>query len=134
MQAVLKNSSISNREEMVKQMQEMSQPNPQQQQMQQNSVMLDMRVKNADANLKEAQAEKARVDAQIAPVEAKARVISAVSNNLDENQEAVDFERRMKLADAMLKEKDIDSNERIAKMQVMSKLASSNQSNRASGM
>ena len=54
------------------------------------------------------------VEAQIAPEEARARVIAALSNNLNENNESADFERRVRLAEIMLKEKDIDSNERIA--------------------
>jgi hypothetical protein len=128
MQGILKNSSIANREEMLAEMAKMSQPNPEQQQMQQMAVQLDGALKQAEVQLKNAQsmkaqadAQKAQVEAQLAPDEMKARIIAAVSNNLDEDQEGVDFERRMKLADLLLKEKDIDSNERIAKMQVDSK-------------
>lgn len=117
MQAILKNSSVSDREALVEQMKQLSAPNPQQQQMQMQGVQLEMANKAADTKKKEAEAQKATVEAQIAPIEARARVISAVSNNLDEDQESVDFERRMRMADAMLKEKDIDSNERIAVMQ-----------------
>lgn len=118
MQGIVKNSSLTNREEMLEQMAKMSQPNPQQQQIQQQGVMLEMQKKQAEVQKLQAEAQKTTVEAQIAPVEAKARVISAVSNNLDEDKESVDFERRMKLAELMLKEKDIDSNQEIAKMQM----------------
>ena len=121
MQGVIKNSSLHNREEMLQAMQQMSQPNPQQQAMQQQAVMLEGRVKAAEAALKEAQAEKARVEAQLEPQVVKAKVLSALSNNLNEDNEGADFERRARIAELMLKEADIQSNERIAKMQVDAK-------------
>lgn len=121
MNGIISNSSISNREEMLEQMKKMSQPDPQQQQMQQQGVMLEMQSKQADIAKKQAEAQKATVEAQLMPEEMKARILSAVSNNLNEDNEGADFERRIKLADLMLKEKDIDSNERIAKMQVAKK-------------
>lgn len=43
-----------------------------------------------------------------------------MSNNLNEDDEGKDFERRVKLAELLLKEKDINSNENIAKMQMES--------------
>jgi hypothetical protein len=45
-------------------------------------------------------------------------VVQSASTNLDNGD---DFEKRLKLADLMLKEKDIDSNERIALAQMESK-------------
>ena len=89
--------------------------------MQQQAVMLEGRVKAAEAALKEAQAEKARVEAQLEPQVVKAKVLSALSNNLNEDNEGADFERRARIAELMLKEADIQSNERIAKMQVDAK-------------
>jgi len=71
----------------------------------------------------QAEAQKAMVEAQIAPEEARARVIAALSNNLNEDNETADFERRVRLAEIMLKEKDIDSNERIAMAQMQAKQA-----------
>ncbi len=119
MQGIIENSGLPRREQMLEQL---KQPNPEQQQIAQQMAQLEAMVKQADAMLKQAQAEKARVDAEIAPLEAKARVIAAVSQNLDEDQEGADFERRMKIAELMLKERDIESNERIAKTQTMAKV------------
>lgn len=118
MQGILKNSSLSHREQMIEQMTKANQPDPQVQQMQQQSAMLDMKVKNADATKKEAEAAKAQAEAEATPLEAKARMISALSNNLDDEQEGKDFEKRARIAELMLKEKDITSNENIAKMQM----------------
>lgn len=123
MSGIVKNSSLTNREEMLEQMKQLSQPNPEQQQMQQAHMQLDMQEKQADIAKKQAEAQKAQVEAQLAPAEVRAKIISAASNNLNEDNESADFERRMKLADLMLREKDIDSNERIAKMQIATKLS-----------
>lgn len=123
MQGIVQNSSLSNKEEMLEQMQKQSKPDPQQQQIQQQAMGLDMASKQADVQLKQAQAQKATVEAQIAPEEVKAKIIAALSTNLNQDNESADFERRMKLADLMLKEEDIRSNERIAKMQTASKNA-----------
>lgn len=122
MAGVVENSSLSNREEMLEQMKQMSQPNPQQQQLQMQSAQLDMQDKQADIAKKMAEAQKAHVEAQVAPEEARARIISALSNNLNEDNEGKDFERRIKLADLLLKEKDIDSNERIAMNQMRGRM------------
>jgi hypothetical protein len=118
MQGIIRNSSLNNREQMLEQMAKQSQPDPQQQQMAQQNAMLDMKVKNADATKKEAEAMKAQAEAEATPLEAKAKIISALSNNLDDQQEGRDFERRAKIAELMLAEKDITSNENIAKMQM----------------
>ena len=123
MQSVVKSSSLSNREELLAQLQQMSQPNPQQQQAQQQTVMLDMQTKQAEAALKQAQAKKANVEADLEPRVVQAKILSALSNNLNEDNEGKDFERRAKIAELMLKEKDITSNERIAKMQMDQKKA-----------
>lgn len=121
MAKIVENSSLPDRMGFAQQIMQAAQPNPQAEQAQQTAAMADMRVKDAEAKLKEAQAEKARVEAQLAPDEMKSRIIAAVSRNLDDDQEGKDFERRMKIADLLLREKDIDSNERIAKMQIAAK-------------
>ena len=123
MQGIIQHSGISNKEELLEQLKAMSKPDPNQAQVQQQVQQLEMANKAADTKKKEAEANKAQVDADIAPMEAKARVIAAISGNLDEDQEGVDFARRMQLAEVMLKEKDIDSNHEIAKMQTAASMA-----------
>ena len=122
MQGVLKNSSLSNREQMIQEMSKMSQPDPQQQQAQQQGMQLDLAQKQADVQKTNAEANKAMVEANLAPDVVKAKILTAVSTNLDGDNKQVEFERRAKIAELMLKEKDITSNEKIAQMQ----LASSN--------
>jgi hypothetical protein len=128
LKGILQNSSLTNRQELIATLEQMSQPSPEQQQMQQQQQAMQMaaaeaQIQETQAKAQKAQAEaqKAVVEAQIAPEEARARVIAALSNNLNEDNETADFERRVKLAELMLKEKDIDSNERISMMQMSSR-------------
>lgn len=128
MQGIIENSSLPKREEMLEQLRKKSQPNPQQQQMQKQAAMLDMAAKQAEVQKTQAEASnaaanahKTQVEAQTMPDIAKAKLISAISTNLDDDAEGKDFERRVKIAELLLKEKDIDSNERIARMQKPSK-------------
>ena len=130
LKGILQNSSLSNRQELIATLDQMSQPSPEQQQKQQQQQAMQMaaaeaQIQETQAKAQKAQAEaqKAIVEAQIAPEEARARVIAALSNNLNEDNETADFERRVKLAELMLKEKDIDSNERISMMQMSTRSA-----------
>lgn len=128
LKGILQNSSLSNRGELIQTLEQMSQPNPEAQQaqmMQQQAQMalLEAQIQDLQAKAQKsaAEAQKTMVEAQIAPQVAQAKTIAALSNNLNENNESADFERRVKLAEVMLKEKDIDSNERIAMMQMASR-------------
>lgn len=124
MSGVIKNSSLTNREEMLAQMAKLSQPNPQQQQVQQQAVMLEMEQKKAETQKTQAEAQKTMVEAQLAPDVAKAKIMAALSNNLQSGNENADFEQRAKIAELMLKEKDIESNQAIAEMQMKHSLVS----------
>lgn len=123
MQGIVKNSSLSNREQMLAQLAQASQPNPEQAQMAQQAGMLEMQKKQAEVEKTQAEAQKTTVEAQLAPDVAKAKIIAALSTNLDDDNEGKDFERRMKLADLALREKDIESNERIAEKQIAASIA-----------
>ena len=128
-QGILKNSSLSNREEMIEQMAKMSQPDPHQQQMQHEAIMLDMQKKQADLGKIQAETENITVKTQLAPEETKAKIVAALSTNLNEDAEQKDFEKRARIADLMLKEEDVRSNERIAEMQMADKRAQKERDN-----
>lgn len=128
MQGILKNSSLNNREQMAEQMAQMGKPDPQQQQVQQMGVMLDAEDKKANIEKTKAETQKITAEAQVTPQIAQAKLVAALSNNLNDQNESADFERRAKIADLMLKEKDLSlkaadiaSNERIATRQMQQK-------------
>ena len=84
-------------------------------------VQLEMQDKQADIAKKMAEAEQIKVETQLKPSEVQAKVVAALSNNLNEDAEGADFERRARIAELMLKEADIQSNHDIAKMQMAQK-------------
>ena len=124
--AVIDNMGLSNREEIIAQMAEVSKPDPQQQQMQQQQMQMQMEMGQAQLQLVQAQtmeaqarAQKYAVEAQLEPEVVKAKMAAALSTNLQQgNADDAEFEKRARIADLMLKEADIKSNERIAAMQV----------------
>jgi hypothetical protein len=132
LKGILQNSSLSNRGELMKALDEMSEPNPQAaeaEQMQQQAAMELAQAQVADlqskAQKQSAEAQKTMIEAQMIPEEQRVKLVQAASTNLDSGD---DFEKRLKLADMMLKEKqvnlkaaDIASNERIASLQMMNK-------------
>jgi hypothetical protein len=130
MQSVIKNSSLSNREEMLVQLQKAAQPDPQQQQVQQMAIQLEGAQKMAEVEKTKAETAKIAAEAQVVPQVAQAKLVAALSNNLNDDNESADFERRARIADLMLKEKDLSlkaediaSNERIATKQMQQKAA-----------
>ena len=125
LKGILTNSSLSNRYELIAALDKMSEPNPEAQQAAQQSQMLDLAAKQAEVEKTQAEAQKAQAEAAATPDITKAKVIAALSNNLNEDNESKDFERRARITELMLKEKDLgikeqDSirNERITMMQM----------------
>jgi hypothetical protein len=125
LKGILGNSSLSNRMELIAALDQMSQPNPQaqeaqmmQQQMAMQAAQSDMAVKQAQAQKYQAEAQQTMVETQLLPEKMRIDVVQAAATNLDNGD---DFEKRLKLADLMLREKDIDSNERISMMQMQSR-------------
>jgi hypothetical protein len=132
MESVIENSGLANRDSMLAQLRQLSQPDPQAQQMQ--MMQMELQLKTAQAQLMQmeasaqkdmADAQKTMVEAQLAPEETKAKVLSAVSKNLPQQDEAanVEFDRRVKIAELMLKEADLENNSKIVEMQMKEKVA-----------
>lgn len=126
MQKIVKTSSLSDKEQVAAQLEQMMQPDPQQQQIQQQMVELQMReqaaktaVAEAQAKKYEAEAVKTAEEAQVVGVESQANVIAALTKNLGvQDEQQRNFENRLKLAELALKEKDMDENNAIVKMQM----------------
>ena len=133
LKGILGNSSLSNKNALMAELDKMSQPNPEaqqaqmmQQQLQLQTVQAQLALIQAQTAEKSANAQQIQVETMMIPEEQKVKAIQAASTNLDNGD---DFEKRLKLADTMLKEKqinlkaaDIASNERIATMQMQNKM------------
>jgi hypothetical protein len=125
-EAVIENMSLSNREGMISQLREMNKPNPQAQQLQQAQMEAQMAVAQAQTALYQAQAAesqsragKLQAETQAIPTKLENDRIRAISSNLQVgSQDDKEFERRAKLADLVLKEREIASKEAIVAKQM----------------
>lgn len=133
LQGIVKSSSLSNREEIVATLQQMSQPDPKQQQMAEQKMQLELAQQaalvartEAEAARAQAEAQKAQADAAKAIQEAEAVVpnlqIKAMAAMKPSNQVPAEFQMRKDIATLALKEQDSISNERIAMMQMANKV------------
>jgi len=122
LQGIVEYSSLPNKESLLAQLQQLTQPNPEQQQAQQQATQLQLadaqatvQEKQARAQKATAEAQKAAVEAQLMPEKLRVDIVQAASTNIDDpNRE---FEKRVKIAELMLKEKDIDSKVSIVREQ-----------------
>jgi len=125
LKGILNNSSLTNRYELMAALDQMSQPNPEAQQMQQAQQQLAMQAAQAQIAVQATQAEQNRAEAtkliteaQLMPREVQAKVIAATTKNLPTGNEASEFDKRVKIAELMLKEADIQNKSRIVERQM----------------
>tara|TARA_B100000287_G_scaffold330996_1_gene315786 strand:- start:620 stop:2647 length:2028 start_codon:yes stop_codon:yes gene_type:complete len=115
-QSIIDNMNLSNREELISAMQQASQPNPQQQQMaiamQQAQMAFQQsqtNALNAQAAESQARAGKFSIETRLAPEELQLDKINAITRNLQAGTgDDKEFERRLKVADRLLKESEIE--------------------------
>ena len=119
-QSIIDNMNLSNREELIAAMQKAAQPDPQAQQMAMAAQQAQLQFQQAQtaalqgqAAESQARAVKYAVDAELAPEELEIDKIEAITRNLREGDEDdKEFERRMRIADIALKEKNINNQAR----------------------
>jgi hypothetical protein len=137
LKGVLANSSLTNRYELMEQLDKMSQPNPQAEQMQQMQQQLAMQaaqaqiaVNTTQAEQNRAEAQKLLTEAQLMPQEMQAKNMAAITKNLPNESDTAskEFDKRVKIAELMLKEADIKNKSKIVELQMAEK------NNKISGM
>jgi hypothetical protein len=130
LKGIISNSSLSNRMELIAQLDKMAQPDPQAIQMQQAQAQLAMQSAQAQIALVTTQAEQNRADAtkkmveaQYIPQEVQAKVIASTTNNLPTQDDLAskEFDKRVKIAELMLKESDIKNKAKIVELQMADK-------------
>jgi hypothetical protein len=131
LKGIMANSSLSNRYELIQMLDEMSKPDPQAQQMQQAQAQLAMQAAQAQIAVQTTQAEQNRAEAQklltetqLMPMELQAKSMAANTKNLpnDADLASKEFDKRVKIADLMLKEADIKNKSKIVELQMADKL------------
>jgi hypothetical protein len=125
LKGILNNSSLTNRYELMGALDQMSQPDPQAQQIAQAQQQLALQAAQAQIAVQTTQAEQNRAEAtkllteaQLMPQEVQAKVITATTKNLPQGQEASEFDKRVKIAELMLKEADIKNKTKIVELQM----------------
>ena len=135
LKGILSNSSLTNRYELIGALEQMAQPNPEQQQLEMAKQQLALQAAQAQIAVQTTQAEQNRAEAaklmteaQLMPQETQAKIIASTTKNLPAGQEASEFDKRVKIAELMLKEADIKNKSKIVELQMAEK------QNKVSGM
>jgi hypothetical protein len=130
LKGILANSSLSNRMELIAMLEKMAQPDPQAQEMAQMQQQLALQAAQAQIAVNTTQAEQNRaeatklsVEAQLMPEEVRAKNLASITKNLPNEDEANqrEFDKRVRIADLMLKEADIKNKSKIVELQMADK-------------
>ena len=115
-ESIVDNMNLSNREEIINGLKQANQPNPEAQQMQQAAMQMEMMQKQATVENIQAQTAEIvsrinqnQVETELLPYEAAAKL---------PNETDTQFERRVKLAELLLKERELETKEDIVEMQM----------------
>ena len=128
LKGIMANSSLSNRYELIAMLDKMSTADPQAQQAQQMQQQLAMQlaqaqiaVQTTQAEQNKAEAQKLLTEAQLMPIELQAKSMAANTKNLptDDAMASREFDKRVKVAELMLKEADIQNKAKIVEKQMM---------------
>ena len=118
-QSIIDNMNLSNREELLAAMAQAMQPNPEAQQMAMAAQQAQLEFQQSQTQALAAQAQesaaraaKLSIEAQAVPQELEIEKINAITRNLREgSQDDREFERRMKVAETLLKEREVKAKE-----------------------
>jgi hypothetical protein len=136
LKGIMQNSSLTNRFELIAELDKMMQPNPQAQEMEQMQAQLAMQAAQAQIAVNTTQAEenkanavKLSMEAQLMPQEVQAKVLGATTKNLPNGDEAAsrEFDKRVKIAELLLKEEDIKNKSKIVELQMADKVNAQSQ-------
>ena len=124
-ESIVDNMNLSNREQIIQGLRQVNQPNPQQQQMQMQAAQLEMAKQQATLENVQAQTteimsrvQQNSVETELLPVEAETDRLAALLKHMGKDPTEVDFERRAKLAELLLKERELETKEDIVTMQM----------------
>jgi hypothetical protein len=130
LKGILNNSSLTNRFELMAALDQMNQPNPEAQQMQQLQQQLALQAAQAQIAVQTTQAEQNRAEAQklltetqLMPQELQIKAVSSATKNLPAGNESSEFDKRIKIAELMLKEEDIKNKSKIVELQMADRLS-----------
>ena len=127
LKGILNNSSLTNRFELMAALDQMSQPDPNaqqkammQEQLQMQAAQAQIAVNTTQAEQNRAEAQKLMTEAQLMPAEVQAKMSASLTKNLpnEDSANAREFDKRVKIAELMLKEADIKNKSKIVELQM----------------
>jgi hypothetical protein len=112
-QGIIDNMHISNSEELIAMLKQSLEPKPEEQQAAEEARQAQLAMQSAQvnafqgqANESNARAEKAKMEASLLPQRAEIERIEAITRNLGDAEDS-EFNRRLKIADTLLKERSV---------------------------
>jgi len=127
LKGILNNSSLTNRYELMAALDQMSQPDPNaqqkammQEQLQMQAAQAQIAVNTTQAEQNRAEAQKLMTEVQLMPAEVQAKMSASLTKNLpnEDSANAKEFDKRVKIAELMLKEADIKNKSKIVELQM----------------
>jgi len=117
LKGIIDHLNVSNREELLAAIEAGNQPNPEAEQMQQQQQQMQMAITqgqvqllNAQASESQARGQKYNVEAQVLPQE---MTLKYADTDGDGKADDRDFEKRIRMAELMLKERQVEGKERV---------------------
>lgn len=119
-ESIVDNMNLANREELIARLNQAAQPNPQTQQIALQKAQMEMAMQQAQTEAFKGQAmdfaaraRKNAAEAEVVEYEAQTDRIKAISTNLQEGDaDEKEFQKRVRVAELMLKEKQIESKDK----------------------
>ena len=127
LKGIVANSSLSNRMELMQRLDAMGQVDPEAQQKQQVQEQLALQAAQAQIAVNTTQAEQNRaeatkimIDTKLKPLEVQAKIQQGLTANLPNQADLAskEFDKRVKVAELMLKEADIKNKSKIVELQM----------------
>ena len=127
LKGIVSNSSLSNRMELMERLDQMGQVDPaaQEKQMVQEQLALQaaqaqIAVNTTQAEQNRAEATKIMIDTKLKPIEVQAKIQQGLTANLPNQADLAskEFDKRVKVAELMLKEADIKNKSKIVELQM----------------
>jgi hypothetical protein len=108
--AIIDHLNVSNREQLIAAIEQGNQPNPQQQQLEQQKLQVEMAIAQGQVALLQSQASESRARAEKYNVESRLAPVETSLKYSDQNNDGKvdeDFEKRVRMADLLLREQEI---------------------------
>jgi hypothetical protein len=124
-ESIVDNMNLSNREQIIEGLRNVNQPKPEQEQLKQQIQEIQLGKEQAILQYTQAQTaevmsriEQNKVETQLLPIEAQTDRLAATLKGMGQDPTEAEFDRRTKIAELALKQREIETKEDIVEMQM----------------